>query len=299
MSDLNSKITFCINTSRNEKEYIALLMESLLNGVDVNLHDILIFVDSDNEGTTEMLIEMKPLFPNLTIVKNNGSPIGYAGNSNWMFHHAKTEIVSYLQSDQIICLDYDKKVLSHLRPNQILSSTRCEPPLHSQLDNSITYVRDFGLEPNEFRYEDFLKFAESNKNTTKITDYFFAPFSFYKETWIDYDTSFKKSREDSDIALRFCLKGIELKQAWEAIVYHFSCVSSRMPGWWKAENQPKDEMRRKNDAIELERFIKKWGTFIHPSSPSEVAPLIASNPSVLEKIKVMNPPIDESKLTIL
>jgi len=293
------KITFCINTSRNEKEYIALLMESLLNGIDVTNHEILIFVDSDNQETTEILVGMKPLFPNLTIVKNNGDPVGYAGNSNWMFHHAKTDIISYLQSDQIVCLNYDKKILAHLRPNQILSSTRCEPPLHTQYDNQVTYVKNFGLEPNEFQYEDFLKFAESNKNTIKLTNYFFAPFSFYKETWIDYDTIFKKSREDSDIALRFCLKGVELKQTWDAIVYHFSCVSSRMPGWWKQENQPKDIIRRQNDQIELDRFIKKWGTFIHPSSPKEVEGFTTQNPSALDKIVVKNPPIDESKLSFL
>jgi glycosyltransferase involved in cell wall biosynthesis len=96
------KITFCINTSKNEKPYIELLLQSLLNGIDVNLHDILIFVDSDNQGTTEMLLQQKSLFPNLTIIKNEGEPVGYAGNINYLFQYAKTEIVSYLQSDMIV-----------------------------------------------------------------------------------------------------------------------------------------------------------------------------------------------------
>jgi GT2 family glycosyltransferase len=279
-----------------------LLLESLLNGIAVDYHDILIFVDSDNQGTTEMLVEQKKLFPNLTIIKNNGRPFGYAGNINYMFSKAKTEVVSFLQSDMIVCLDYDKKLLSHMADNQILCSTRCEPPLHTQYDNPITYVRNFGVIPEEFQYENFLKFSEANINATKLTNYFFAPFTLYKHLWNDiggHDVSFLKSREDSDIALRFALKGYEMKQCWDAIVYHFTCTSSRGLKWWIAENKAKEEVRRKNDAIELERFTKKWGFFAHPSSLREVTPIIASNPEILTKIVVTNPPIDESKLTFL
>ena len=290
------KITFCINNSRNEKEYIRLLMESLLNGIDVNLHNILIFVDSDNQNTTEMLVGMKSLFPNLTIVKNNGEPIGYAGNINWLFKTAKTDLVSYLQSDMIVPLGYAEKLLPHIAHNRILCSTRCEPPIHAPTDNNITYVRNFGLTPSEFQYENFLRFAEATKNPNKLTDYFFAPFTLYKQDWLDHDVSFKKSREDSDIALRSALKGIEMKQTWDAIVYHFTCTSSRQ--WALPENRTKN-VNADNDKIELDRFVKKWGTFIHPSRPEDVQPLIASNPSVLEKIIVKNPPIDESKLTFL
>lgn len=277
-------------------------MESLLNGIDVNTHDILVFVDSDNERTTEMLVSYKKFFPNLAIVKNNGNPFGYAGNINWMFQHATTDIVSYIQSDMAVCLDYDKKLLSHMADNRILCSTRCEPPLHTQYDNAVTYVRNFGFVPEEFKYEDFLKFAEANKDPNKLTDYFFAPFTLYKHLWNDiggHDVSFLKSREDSDIALRFALKKYEMKQCWDAIVYHYTCTSSRGIEWWKQENQAKDEVRRKNDAIELERFINKWGAFVHASSAKDVIHILHHKPDAKNKIIVENPPIDESKLTIL
>ena len=296
------KITFCINTSRNEKAYIEFLMTSLLNGTDVKLHDYIVFVDSDNQETTELLLANKCDFPNLTIIKNNGDPVGYAGNINYMFSKAKHEIVSLLQSDMVVCLDYDKKVLTHLADNQILCSTRCEPPLHSQFDNPVTFVRNFGVIPDEFQYEDYLKFSEANKNTTKLTDYFFAPFTLYKRLWNDiggHDVSFKKSREDSDIALRLALNKVEFKQCWDAMVYHFTCTSSRGIQWWAAENQAKEVVRQQNDRIEMERFLKKWGVFIHPTSPSEVERFVATRPEWLTKIKVTNPPIDETKLTFL
>ncbi|HOT88301.1 MAG TPA: hypothetical protein PL028_02025, partial [Bacteroidales bacterium] len=124
----------------------------------------------------------------------------------------------------------------------------------------------------------------------------------YKKLWNNiggHDVNFKKSREDSDIALRFAIKGYELKQTWDAIVYHFTCTSSRGIEWWKPENQNKEKERIKFDKIELERFIKKWGTFLHPTCPEEVEPFIKQCPTWRDKIIVTNPPIDESNLIFL
>lgn len=297
------KITFCINTARNERAHLNLLLTSLLNGIDVKLHDVIVFVDSDNERTMDLLKIVKAEdFPNMTIIQNNGDPVGYAGNINYMFQKAKTDVVSYLQSDMVVPLEYDKKLTAHVADNRILCATRVEPPLHCPNDNAVTFVRNFGFDPTTFKYEDFLRFAEANKQRDKLTNYFFAPFTCYKHLWNDiggHDVSFLKSREDSDIALRFALKGYELKQTWDAIVYHFTCTSSRGIEWWKPENQERDKKRMELDHIELERFVKKWGTFLHPTCPEEVEPLLKQLPNLRDKIVVTNPPIDESKLTFL
>ncbi len=297
------KMTFCINTANNERQYIELLLQSLLNGIDINLHDIIIFVDSDNQNTSNMLVDQKKLFPNITIIRpKTNIPIGYQANINYMFSIAKTDVVSYLQSDMIVSLNYDKKLLSHLTDNMILSSTRVEPPLHSKFSNAVTFVENFGTIPEEFKYEEFLNFAESVKNPIKLTNYYFAPFTLYKHLWNDiggHDVSFKKSREDSDIAVRFCLNKYNIIQCWDAIVYHFTCTSSRGIEWWKPENQAKDEIRKQNDAIELNRFVKKWGTFMHPTSYQDVKPYLEQHPDIINNIIIRNPPIDENKLEFL
>lgn len=299
----DSKITFCINTARNERPYIELLMQSLLNGIDVNTHDVIVFVDSDNQGTTEMLLAQKELFPNLTIIKNEGDPVGYAGNINYMFSKAKTDIVSYLQSDMIVCLDYDKKLLAHIKDNIILCSTRVEPPLHAQISNNVNYVENFGIVPAEFNYEEFLQFSEVNKDVNKLTNYFFAPFTLYKHVWNDiggHDVSFKKSREDSDIALRLTLNGCIFEQCWDAMVYHFTCTSSRGIEWWTKENQDKEVTRQKNDQIELQRFVNKWGTFLHASHPHDLNHFPSEKiQEMKQKILVKNPEINESYLKFL
>lgn len=296
-------ISFCINTSVNERYYLELLLQSLLNGIDINTHEIIIFVDSDNQNTTEMLISQKPLFPNMTIIKNNSNiPVNHPMNVNYMFSKAKHEKVSYIQSDMCISLDYDKKILSHLEDNMVLCSTRVEPPLHNQYDNPVTFVKDFGLVPKDFMYEDFLKYAEVVKNPSKLTNYFFAPFALYKHLWIEtggHDPIFTRSREDSDIAMRFCLKKCKLVQCWDAMVYHFTCTSSRGIDWWKPENKEREIARQKTDAEMLNRFTKKWGTFFHPTSYDDVKPYLETHPDIVNNIIIKNPPVDETKLVIL
>ena len=59
------------------------------------------------------------------------------------------------------------------------------------------------------------------------------------------------------------MKGVKFKQDWNAIVYHFTCTSSRGKDWWKDENQEKTQLQTIADRIEMIRFLKKWGKFKH------------------------------------
>lgn len=260
-------ISFCINTAKNELEYIKLLFKSLKDSLKSDQHEIIVFIDSDNENTFEWLLEQKQYFNDLKIIKNT-LPVcyGYARNINEMFKFASHEIVSYLQSDMVISKHYDEYVLKHIKPNTILSSTRIEPPLHGPGYEKHTV--DLGLTPSEFRYEEFLSYCESVRRED-ITNYFFAPFTLYKEVWNNiggHDTLFRRSREDSDILNRLILSGVQIIQTWEALVYHFTCTSSRGKGWFDKTNieaQKRAQQQQQADIIELRRINRKWGEFSH------------------------------------
>ena len=260
-------ITFCINTARNELNYIKLLFRSLQENLSTKEHEILVFIDSDNENTFEWLMSQKDVFPNLKILKNN-LPIcyGYARNINEMFAQASNSIVSYLQSDMVICKNYDLEILKSLEPNMVLCSTRVEPPLHGPSDDVIT--SNFGLSPAEFEFEAFTEFAERNKRQ-RITEYFFAPFTMHKDVWLSiggHDTLFRRSREDSDVLTRLVLNDTKIIQVWNALVYHFTCTSSRGVDWFNKQNtkaQERAQLQQAADAVELGRFITKWGDFNH------------------------------------
>lgn len=260
-------ISFCINTAVNELPYIKLLFKSLKDNLSTLEHEIIVFIDSDNQGTFEWLLEQKLVFPNLKILKNP-LPIcyGYARNINEMFKFASNDIVSYLQSDMVISKDYDVYISKNIKDNMVLSSTRIEPPLHG-VGNEI-HIMNFGLTPDEFKYDEFLDYCENNKQE-KHTEYFFAPFTMYKKIWNDiggHDTYFRRSREDSDVLNRLILNGNKIVQTWDALVYHFTCVSSRGQGWHNKENRKAQEraiLQQHADIIEMSRINRKWGGFSH------------------------------------
>ncbi len=260
-------ITFCISTARNELDHVKLLIQSLKENLSTLDHEIIIFIDNDNQGTFEWLLEQKSTLPKLKILRNIlPVPYGYQRNVNELFLQASNDIVSYLQSDMVICKDYDVEILKRLEPGMILCSTRIEPPLHGNMGEKITY--DFGLDPTKFDLKAFTEYAEDHKED-KMTEYFFAPFTLYKDVWNSiggHDTMFRRSREDSDILIRLALNDIQIKQTWSALVYHFTCTSSRGPNWFDKNNneaQQRAQMQQMADNVELGRFITKWGEFRH------------------------------------
>jgi GT2 family glycosyltransferase len=261
------KISFCINTAVNELDNLKLLFKSLKDNLKYKEHEIIVFIDSDSEGTYEWLLSQKEHFGDLKILKNPlPIPYGYARNINEMFKFATHDIVSYLQSDMVISKDYDFYLLKHLKPKTVLSSTRIEPPLHGPGPEKHTV--DFGLYPDKFEYRRFQKYCDKNRED-KTTNYFFAPFTMYKEVWNNiggHDTQFRRSREDSDVLNRLILAGNASIQTWEALVYHFTCTSSRGKDWFNPENskaQERVKLQEQADQIELKKFIKKWGVFSH------------------------------------
>ncbi len=260
-------ISFCINTAKNELNHIQLLFKSLEQNLSTPQHEIIVFVDSDNQNTFEWLLTKKSIFPNLRILRNElPIPYGYQRNINEMFLQASHDIVSYIQSDMVVCKDYDIEILKHLQTNMILCSTRIEPPLHGNSGEKITY--DFGLDPTLFDLNKFTNYSDTLK-INKITEYFFAPFTLYKDTWNSiggHDTRFRRSREDSDILTRLVLNGTKIIQAWNALVYHFTCTSSRGKEWFNKNNnvaKQRAELQQYADSIELQRFFRKWGRFSH------------------------------------
>jgi hypothetical protein len=156
--------------------------------------------------------------------------------------------------------------LGELEENSILSSTRIEPPLHGESPTTIT--KDFGLDPEKFDMEAFLKFSEENKSDEILT-YFFAPITFHRDTWLKvggYDTLFRRSREDSDFLVRSLKAGTIIKQTFKANVYHFTCVTSRGKRWYDSQDREAQErvkLQNIADQIEMGRFIRKWGNFAH------------------------------------
>jgi GT2 family glycosyltransferase len=245
-------------------------MKSLKDNLDGKEHEIIVFIDSDNEDVYGYLKSIQKDFFDLKIITHKIKPcIGYSRNNNLLVELAKHDIISYLQSDMVIGPHYDTNILSEIEDNCILSATRIEPPLHGYSDYTIT--EDFGTDPTVFDINKWNAYSESVKSN-RTAEYFFAPITFYKKVWQSiggYDTLFRRSREDSDLVQRCIHAEIKLIQTWKANVYHFTCTSSRGKNWFDPNNEEakkRVELQKVADGIELRRFLKKWGGFNHGES---------------------------------
>lgn len=269
------KISFCIASAKNEKYYTLGVLKSLKENTDFVNHEVLIFIDSDNQNTYEELLEYKKQNPNVKIYNNQSDfPVGSQRNVSIMFHHASNDVVIYLQSDMVVCPEFDKYFLEALNKdkNRVISAARIEPPLHPASPEKI--VKDFGLSPEEFKYDEFYNFTKNlQKENRPLMVGHFAPFGLYKETYFKvmggFDTRFRCSREDSDFIIRLNAHNLESLQTWNASVYHYTCVSSRGTDWYKKDQEAeiKNKWQTNADNEELKRFIRKWGYFGHEYKP--------------------------------
>ena len=276
------KISFCIASAKNEKYYTLGVLKSLEDNTNFSHHEVLIFIDSDNQNTYEELLEYKKQNPNVKIYNNQSDfPIGSQRNVSIMFHHASNDIVIYLQSDMVVSNEFDKYFLKALNKdkNRVISAARIEPPLHPPSPEKI--VKDFGLSPEEFKYDEFYNFTKNlQKENKPLMVGHFAPFGLYKETYFKvmggFDTRFRCSREDSDFIIRLNTNKLESLQTWNASVYHYTCISSRGTDWHKNDQKAeiKNQWQEKADEQELKRFIRKWGYFGHEYLPKYNSTLI-------------------------
>jgi glycosyltransferase involved in cell wall biosynthesis len=252
-----NKITFCI-PSKNNLRYL----KNSINSIRENSayeHDIIVFIDADNDGTEEWCNENNVLF-----IKNKlDTPQGIAAGYNRCIELAKTNIVCMFHADMYMAKGFDTGILKHLKPLSVVSGTRIEPPLHPEGKEKI--IKNFGLYPEDFIKEDFDSFVVEtiNANQDKTTKGIFAPWACYKEDITSigmHDERFHSYHEDSDMFNRFILNGYEIIQSWEAYVYHLTCRGGQFQDG--VEQVTKDPFFHEMKNKAMRNYVRKWGYFV-------------------------------------
>jgi GT2 family glycosyltransferase len=253
------KITFCI-PSNNNLRYLKKCIPSIRNNARNKTHDIIIFVDRDNDGTIEWLESNRQQFdytyyvnPDLNITK-----LGIAKAYDYCIERTNTDIFMLFHADMVLGIDADHHALKYLKPKTVVCSTRIEPPIFPSAGEKI--IKDFGLWTDDLNEEEFknetIKLIESYTN--KTTSGIFAPWAMYKkdfESLGGHDHNLMSFKEDSDIFNRMKINGFELIQSWSSIVYHFCGRGGRF------EDDRIDHYFKKSEEQASERkFIRKWGS---------------------------------------
>ena len=267
-----NKITFVI-PSRNNLEFLQLAYRSIRD-LETK-HEILVLNDASTDNTQEWIDSQND---EDLIVHHNPGPerIGIVGMFDKGIEMARTDIICAFHSDMVVCKDFDKNILNHLKKGTVVSGTRVEPPLHP--DGPEKIIRNYGIEVDEFTLDNWYKGSESLKEK-KVTKGIFAPWCMYKEDFQaigGHDKLFApQSKEDSDLFNRFHLKGYDFVQPWDALVYHFTSRGSRFNKHSGGAAGKNSEEWLIQNQRSTRNFIRKWGHFIkhdefmHPVVPNK------------------------------
>ncbi len=288
------KITFCI-PSKSNLRYLKTCIPSIRKNAYRDDHDIIIFVDSDEDGTVEWLEQVKDEY-NLTYHVNPklGKELYGIGRAyDYCIKKSTTGIFMIFHTDMMLGKDADLKAFNHLKEKTVVCATRIEPPLHP--NNGEKILLDFGIWPEEFKEDDFNKYVEEHKKSDKVTEGIFAPWMMYKQEFMDiggHDPIMHSCREDSDVFNRMLLAGFEFVQPWNSLVYHLTGRGAgSFDGDEERHNKWKEDMNKST-----KEFIRKWGSNVKHTplmkpivSPKYDIGFIIKNSKNIQLIEALEP----------
>ena len=260
-----------IQPSRNNLKYLKWSYNSIRKNLGY-FHEICMADDASTDGTWEWLQEIAEKDPNVKIHRNEGPDrLGHTILYDTLIRdYATNDIVMIYHADMYALPGLDEAIDKLIRPGVVVSLTRIEPPLHP--DGPEKILKDYGIEPEEFKENDLLRDYESFKKGGE-TEGIFAPWAIYKNDFLSiggHDKLFApQSKEDSDIFNRFKLVGYKFKQTWDGFVYHMTCRGSRFAdgaqrnpdGQVFMKGRETDEWLAQNQRS-TRNFIRKWGHMV-------------------------------------
>jgi glycosyltransferase involved in cell wall biosynthesis len=259
------KITFCI-PSKSNLRYLKTCIPSIRENAHRNDHDIIIFVDSDEDGTVEWLEQVKDQY-NLTYYVNPdlGKKLFGIGKAyDFCIEHSLTDIFMIFHADMMLGKDADLNAYNCLELKTAICATRIEPPIHPNDGEKI--LLDFGMWPEDFKKDEFNRYVESQLETTKTTNGIFAPWMMYKDEFLalgGHDPMLASAREDSDIFNRLKLAGFTFIQPWNSLVYHLTGRGGQFQhGEITQEHSDKSKEWQQLMLNSTKEFIRKWGSTV-------------------------------------
>jgi glycosyltransferase involved in cell wall biosynthesis len=262
-----------IQPSRNNLKYLKWSYNSIRKNQGNHEVEICVADDfSDKDNTWEWCQEMMEKDPLFKAIRNEGpTRLGHTILYDTLVNEVATnDICMIYHADMYLCPDALDAIEEELKEKTIVSLTRIEPPLHP--DGPEKILKDFGIEPEEFKEEELLNFLSSRVPNNDVTEGIFAPWAFWKKDFQEiggHDEIFApQSKEDTDIFNRFHLNGIKFIQTWHGCVYHMTCRGSRFADG--AQRNPNGEVFMKNRETDewlaqnqksTREFLRKWGHF--------------------------------------
>jgi len=252
------KITFCI-PSKSNLRYLKTCIPSIRKNAYRKDHDIIVFVDSDEDSTIDWLEQVKDQY-NLTYHINpnlNKSLYGIGKAYDFCIEKSVTDIFMIFHADMMLGKNADLYAYNCLKEKTVVCSTRIEPPIHPNNGEKIQI--DFGMWPEEWKEDEFNKYVEEHLSDSKTTEGIFAPWMIHKKEYLEilggHDPIMHSCREDSDLFNRMLLAGFSFVQPWNSLVYH---LTGRGAGSFDGDSERHKKWQDDMNKSTIE-FIRKWG----------------------------------------
>ena len=289
------KITFCI-PSKSNLRYLKTCIPSIRKNAYRDDHEIIVFVDSDEDGTLEWLEQVKEEY-NIKYYVNPklGKELYGIGKAyDYCIEKSTTDIFMIFHADMMLGKNADLNAYKQLKTKSVVCATRVEPPLHPNGGEKI--LLDFGMWPEEFKKKEFDTYVNEHLEDTKVTEGIFAPWMMYKKDFLEilggHDPVMHSCREDSDLFNRMLLAEFNFIQPWNSLVYH---LTGRGAGSFDGDPERHRKWQEDMHNSTL-AFIKKWGTNVQhtPLMKPIVSPVYKKS----LKINNTNPNIGDLENTL-
>ena len=165
-------ISIIIPTYRNP-EYLDLCLKSCIEQ-QANKNEIIVAVDGFIDESKEVLKKHKEHISILDLGKNQGMQTAL----NLGVMNATNEKIFIVNDDNVFCKDFDLDIENNLKEKSVLTLNQIEPEGPGIFNFP---VKDLGRTPEEFKYDEFIKYEQSIRKNELTIDGGIFPFAMYKK----------------------------------------------------------------------------------------------------------------------
>lgn len=238
-------VSLIIPTYRNP-ECLDICLKSVFEG-QANENQIIVSVDGFYEESLEVLSKY-PKVQVLPSEENKGMQMAL----NLGVMNAINERIVIINDDNVLCKDWDIIIEEDLKEGNVLTINQIEP--HAGIFDFS--VKDFGTNPKDFKYDEFIKYEQSIRKDMLTYDGGIFPFAMWKIDYMivgGFDTLYKSPFIcDWDFFLKLELNGLLFERTHKSHFYHFGSSATK--------NGKEGEAFKATEGPAASTYIYKWGT---------------------------------------
>ncbi len=242
-------ISIIIPTYRNP-EYLDLCLKSCIEQ-QANKNEIIVAVDGFIEESRDVLEKYKSHISILDLGKNQGMQTAL----NLGVMNATNEKIFIVNDDNVFCKDFDLEIEAQLKERNVLTLNQIEPGKTGSESIFKFPIKSFGLNPEEFQYDEFIKYEQSIRKNELTIDGGIFPFAMYKKYYMavgGFDVMYKSPFIcDWDFFLKLDLIGLGFTRSHNAHLYHFESTATK--------NGKEGDRFKASETPAAQVFMYKWG----------------------------------------